>query len=320
MAPPPRQAIIADRRSRRCGRRALLQPRLRRTVTPLLIAGPTASGKSALALAAAERDRGMVINADALQVYAGLRILTARPSPEDEARAPHRLYGHVAPGERYSVGSWLADVAGALAEAEAAGLRPIIVGGTGLYFRALTQGLAPVPPVPPEIRERWKARAEGVATGDLHRLLAGRSASEAARLRPTDRARILRALEVLDATGRPLPEWQALAARPLIDPAAAERIVIAPDRAELHRRIAQRFQGMIDAGALNEARAIAALGLDPALPAMKALGLRPLLRHLAGALSLDEAIARGIAETRQYAKRQETWFRHQMADWPRRSA
>lgn len=284
-------------------------------MTPVLIAGPTAAGKSTLALRLAAESGGVIVNADALQVYAELRILTARPSPQDEARIPHRLYGHVPAADGYSVGRWLTDVAAVLAEAREAGHRVILVGGTGLYFRALTGGLAPVPPVPAELSRAWRERAKGLATAELLRLLAGRSASEAARVRPTDRARILRALEVIEATGRTLPEWQKDTTRPLIDPAAAERTVIVPDRGELHRRIRARFRAMLDAGALDEARAVA--GLDPDLPAMKALGLRPLLAQLDGQLSPEAAIATAEAETRQYARRQETWFRGQMADWPR---
>jgi tRNA dimethylallyltransferase len=231
---------------------------------------------------------------------------------------PHRLYGHVPASERYSVGAWLADISAVLADARAGQRRPIIVGGTGLYFRALTKGLAPVPAIPAEIREGWRDRAEAVSVLDLHRLLRERSTSEAERVRPSDRTRILRALEVLDATGRTLPDWQSANAAPLLPPDTADRIVLTLDRGELRRRIDRRLLAMIEAGALDEARHLAMLGLDPALPVMKAAGLRPLLDHLAGRPGL-EVITAAETETRQYAKRQETWFRNQMPDWPRRS-
>ncbi|MGV8838683.1 MAG: tRNA (adenosine(37)-N6)-dimethylallyltransferase MiaA [Bauldia sp.] len=285
---------------------------------PLLIAGPTASGKSGLARRHAAETPSMIVNADSMQVHDGLRILTARPSVAEEAAFPHRLFGHVAAPERYSVGRWLDDVAAVLAEARAAELRPIVVGGTGLYFRALLEGIAPVPPIPADIRARWEARAEVEDAAALHRLLAERSPAEAARVRPSDRTRIVRALEVIDATGRTLPEWQAeRALPPLLIADSVDRIVIDPPRAELHRRIDERFAAMVNEGGLDEARVLAEAGLDPALPAMKAIGVRPLLAFLDGRIGRNEAIVRGQAETRQYAKRQVTWLRHQMADWPR---
>lgn len=283
---------------------------------PLLIAGPTASGKSALARLRAAEMPSVIINADSMQVYSGLRVLTARPSAQEEAEAPHRLFGHVPPTVRYSVGRWLEDVAEVLAEARLAGLRPIVVGGTGLYLRALLEGIAPVPPIPAEIRTRWESHAEDPAV--LHRLLADRSPAEAARVRPSDRTRVLRALEVIEATGRTLPEWQAEnAPPPLLAAGEVDRIAIDPPRADLHRRIDERFVRMIAEGAVEEARSLASAGLDPALPAMKAIGVRPLIDFLEGRIGRDVAIARGQAETRQYAKRQVTWMRHQMADWPK---
>ena len=288
------------------------------TLRPVLIAGPTASGKSALALRLAAERPSIIVNADALQVYRELRIITARPTPADEARAPHRLYGHVPAAERYSVGAWLADVAAVLADARARQRRPIIVGGTGLYFRALTQGLAPVPAIPAAIREGWRERAEALSVPELHRLLRERSTSEAERVKPSDRTRILRALEVLDATGRTLPDWQSANAEPLLRPETTDRIVLTVDRDELRRRIDRRLLAMIEAGALEEAHQLAALGLQPASTVMKAAGLRPLLDHLAGRPGLV-AIAAAQTETRQYAKRQETWFRNQMPDWERRA-
>lgn len=275
----------------------------------LLIAGPTASGKSALALEKAAGLGGVVINADALQVYAPLRILSARPSPEEEARVPHRLYGHVGAAQPYSVASWLADARREMGHAWAQGLLPIVTGGTGLYFRALERGLAPVPEIPEQVRNRWRS-----FEGDLHAELAARDPAMAARLLPTDRQRLSRALEVVDATGRSLRDWQrdGQDQAPLAG-VAVERIFIDVPREDLHARAAARFDAMMAAGALEEARAMA--GLDPMLPAMKAIGLPELLAHLRGEMSLDEAVTRAKAATRQYIKRQLTWWRGQMAHW-----
>jgi tRNA dimethylallyltransferase len=290
------------------------------TPTTVLIAGPTASGKSRLALELAARHGGIVINADSMQVYAELRVLTARPSPADEAAVPHRLYGHVPAGERYSVGRWLDDMAGVLAEASREGRLPIVVGGTGLYFKALTEGLAAVPAIPAEVRAAVRAASEGVETQYLHARLAAVDPEDAAAIRPGDRARILRALDVITATGRPLAEWQRVAAvPPLVDPADAQRVLLDPDRAELYRRIGERSGRMLEEGALEEVAALAALGLDPELPAMKAIGVRELMALQAGVLSREEALTAIAAETRRYAKRQMTWFRNKMADWPRLS-
>lgn len=286
-------------------------------VEPILIAGPTASGKSRLAFEFARRIGGTIINADAMQVYAELSILTARPSASEMAVVPHRLYGHVPAAERYSVGLWLRDVAAALADTKHRGATPIIVGGSGLYLKALTEGLAAVPEVPATIRTAWRERAATHTTAALHALLAERSDSEAARIGASDRSRILRALEVLDATGRTLPEWQAEASdTALVDPERAMRIIVSKPRAELYAQINDRFLAMLEAGALDEAAAIAGLGLDEDLPAMKSIGLSALLAHLRGDLSLDDAIIRAQTDTRNYAKRQMTWFRNQMPDWP----
>jgi tRNA dimethylallyltransferase len=282
---------------------------------PILIAGPTASGKSALALQLAERHGGIVINADSMQVYAELRILTARPGPEDTRRVPHRLYGHVAASEPYSVARWLADVAAALAEAAAVGARPIIVGGTGLYFKALTEGLSPVPAISPEVRRRWRDAAAEAPPGALHAELAARDAIMAERLEPGDSQRIVRALEVLEETGRSLADWQAVPGRPLVDSADATRILINLPRAELHQRSDQRFDLMLSSGALDEVKALLALALPADAPAMRALGVAPLAAHLRGVLPREEAGARAKAETRQYIKRQQTWARRHMADW-----
>jgi tRNA dimethylallyltransferase len=281
----------------------------------VLIAGPTASGKSRFALEIAQRTGGIIVNADSMQVYADLRVLTARPSVADEATVPHRLYGHVSARERYSVGRWLDDVAAVLAEARRQSADVIVTGGTGLYFKALTEGLATIPPVPAEVRNRVLAESAGETADILHRRLAAVDPEDANRIRPSDRARILRALEVFEATGRSLAAWQERPVKPLIDAAEAERFLVAVDRKVLHERISTRISHMIADGALAEARSIAELHLDSDLPAMKAIGVGEQIDHLAGRLSLDEALAAMRTETRRYAKRQMTWFRHQMPDW-----
>jgi tRNA dimethylallyltransferase len=250
-----------------------------------------------------------------MQVYGDLRVLTARPTAAEEARVPHRLYGHVDAGVDYSVGRWLADAAVALAEAEQTGRVPILVGGTGLYFKALTRGLSAMPSVPREVRTRIRDEAGGVPTPALHQLLAGIDPLTAGRLRPSDRQRILRALELFAATGRPLIDWQAQPGVPLVRTGDTVRIFLAVERAELHRRIDARFDAMLVAGALEEARALLARNLDPALPVMKAHGMPWLARHVRGEISLEDAAERGKADTRRYAKRQETWFRHQLPEW-----
>jgi tRNA dimethylallyltransferase len=279
----------------------------------ILIAGPTASGKSALALELAERLGGVIVNADSMQVYRELRVLTARPTPDEEARAPHRLYGFVSARERFSVGRWLRAVE---AELEAARKRrqvAIVVGGTGLYFKALTEGLAAVPDVPAEAMENWRAEAERVGAEVLHAVLAARDPRIAARIAPGDSQRIVRALGVLDSTGRSLLDFHGKAAAPpLVDPAAYEAVFLDPDRAWLHARIDARFAAMLDEGGLEEARALMEMGLDPSLPAMRAHGVAHLIAHLQGRTDLDAAAARASGDTRRYAKRQKTWFRHQM--------
>jgi tRNA dimethylallyltransferase len=281
----------------------------------ILIAGPTASGKSALALTLAERLGGVIINADSMQVYRDLRIITARPTAEDEARVPHRLYGHVDAAENYSVGRWCQDARAALAEAERAGRVPILVGGTGLYFKALTQGLSAVPPTPPEIRAAVRARCDAEGAVSLHSELFRRDPAMAAKLKPGDRMRIARALEVLEATGRSLADWHRDGMPAILDPDAALKIFLVPERAELYRRIDARFDAMLAAGALDEVRALVARNLDPMLPAMKAHGVPWLRRHLAGEIGLAEAAVGGKLDTRRYTKRQLTWFRHQMPGW-----
>jgi len=282
----------------------------------VLIAGPTASGKSALALALAERIDGVIVNADSMQVYGDLRIITARPRPAEEARVPHRLYGHVDAAVNYSVGQYLADARAALDEVRRSGRAAIFVGGTGLYFKALTAGLAAVPPIPPDVRDSVRARLAEHGAPALHAELARLDPPAAARLSPNDRTRVARALEVVEATGRPLADWQSVGLPALVG-ADAPRVFIAPDRAALYARIDARFAAMLAAGALEEVKVLAARRLDPLLPAMKAHGVPWLIRHLAGEITLDEAADHARLDTRHYAKRQFTWFRHQLGDWPR---
>src|SRR5262252_8428758 len=287
------------------------------TARVVLIAGPTASGKSPLALALAERIGGIVINADSMQVYGDLKVITARPTDAEAARVTHRLYGHVDAAVNYSVGQYVIDAGAALAEARRAGKVPIFVGGTGLYFKALTAGLAAVPPIPADTRASVRARLAQQGAPALHAELARRDPVTAARLNPNDRTRTARALEVVEATGRSLTDWQAKGLPPLIDTARAVRLFLAPDRAALYARIDARFAAMLAAGALDEVRQLAARKLDPLLPAMKAHGVPWLIRHLAGEITLDAAAHKARLDTRHYAKRQFTWFRHQLGDWPR---
>lgn len=288
-----------------------------RDTVAVLIAGPTASGKSALALALAERVGGVVVNTDSMQVYRDLRIITARPTAAETARVPHLLYGHVDAAENYSVGSFLRDAAGALAQARAQGRIPIFTGGSGLYFKALTAGLAAIPPIPPEIRAAVRSRLEACGPAALHAALSRRDPVAAARLCPADRTRITRALEVVEATGRSITDWRKEGLPPPLDAERTAKIFLAPDRAALYQRIDARFDAMLSAGALDEVRALAARRLDPLLPAMKAHGVPWLIRHLAGEIRLAAAAAEAKTDTRHYAKRQFTWFRHQLADWPR---
>jgi tRNA dimethylallyltransferase len=281
----------------------------------ILIAGPTASGKSALALALAEKLNGIVVNADSMQVYRDLRIITARPTQADALRAPHRLYGHVDAAENYSVGRWRTEVAATLAATEQYARAAILVGGTGLYFNALTRGLAAVPPISPEVRNLVRTRLADEGVGALHAELKQRDPIAAARLMPGDRARITRALEVVLATGRSLLDWHEDTTSTSLDPARAAKVFLTPDRDELFRRIDARFDAMLAAGAIEEVRALAAHNLDPQLPAMKAHGVPWLIRHLRGEITLDEAAEGAKRDTRQYTKRQATWFRNQLPDF-----
>ena len=276
----------------------------------IVIAGPTASGKSAAALHLAAALNGAIINADAMQLYRDLNILTARPSDTALARTPHYLYGILAADEPCSAGRYGALALDAIAATARAGQVPILVGGSGLYLRALMHGLAPIPSVPASVRERARALYDRVGEAAFRDALAARDPDSAARIKPGDRQRLMRAWEVVEATGRPLPAWHTLPAQQ-----AAARfvtIVFLPERDALYEACDIRFDRMMARGGLDEARAIASRRLDPALPIMKAVGLRPLLRHLAGEISLVEAGDAAKRETRHYAKRQVTWFRHQL--------
>ena len=281
----------------------------------VLIAGPTASGKSALALELAHRTGGVVINADSMQVYRDLRVLTARPTLGEETRVPHRLYGHVDAAVNFSAGSWVADVAKLLAEVRAQNRLPILAGGSGLYFKALTRGLSAVPPIPADIREAVRARLERDGVEALHAELARRDPASAERLKPRDRSRIARALEVVEATSRSLTDWHRDGLPPLLPPDTFRAVFLAPDREQLYARIDARFEAMLQTGALEEVAALASRKLDPLLPAMKAHGVPALIRHLQDELSLAEASEIGRADTRHYAKRQFTWFRHQLPEF-----
>ena len=278
----------------------------------ILIAGPTASGKSALALKVAAWIGGAVVNADSMQIYRDLRIITARPTPEEEAQLPHRLFGHVDAGVNYSVGRWLADLGDALAQCDKQGMIPVVTGGTGMYFRAALYGLSDIPAVPDDVRARVRAASAGKTPPALHAELAALDPETAARLRPSDPQRILRALEVFAATGRPLACFQGPRVAPLLDPGDCRGFFLAPDRATLYARIDQRFEAMMERGALAEVVALRDRGLDPTLPAMRAHGVPHLIAMLDGRMSRAGAISRGQSDTRRYAKRQFTFARHQL--------
>lgn len=285
---------------------------------PLLIAGPTASGKTALALRLAEAIGGEIVGADALQLYRDLRALSARPPPEEAARVPHHLFGMADAAEAWSVGRWLAAAEPVLADIAGRGRTAIVVGGTGLYFRALTQGLVQLPAVPAEVRREAQDRFDRIGEAAFRTELRAIDPASETRIAPGDRQRLTRALEVHAATGRSLSDWQAASTPPIARDYRA--VVLEPPRAALYARCDARFQMMLDAGALEEVRALLGRGLDPALPAMKAVGVRELGAHLRGEIGLAEAVALAQQQTRRYAKRQLTWFRHQTPDWPRITA
>ena len=281
-----------------------------------LIAGPTASGKSQRALQLAETTGGTIVNADAIQLYRDLRILSARPSAEDEARAPHRLYGVADGAQAWSVGRWVRAAASVLAELAAERKPAIVTGGTGLYFQALISGLAEIPDVPPEVRLAATARFDAAGEAAFRARLSTADPEAEARIAPGDRQRLVRAMEVFEATGRPLSVWRRQT-RPQLEPGTWRAEVIEPPRERLYARCDQRFAAMVETGAVEEAETLAARGLAPELPVMKAVGLRELLAWRRGEIGREEAVALGQQETRRYAKRQLTWFRNQTPDWPR---
>ncbi|HEY4585408.1 MAG TPA: tRNA (adenosine(37)-N6)-dimethylallyltransferase MiaA [Brevundimonas sp.] len=281
-----------------------------------LIAGPTASGKSRLAMQRARATGAVIINADSQQLYADLRVLSARPSAEDEAAVSHRLYGVADAADAWSVGRWSRAVMDLLAELAAEGRPALLVGGTGLYFNALTKGLADIPPVPAEIRDAVQAEFDAEGEAVFRRRLAEVDPAAEAAIFPADRQRLVRALSVHRASGRALSDWKA-DTRPLLAPASYDALVVEPERERLYASCDARVDVMMAQGALDEVRALVARDLPPELPAMKAVGVRELADHLAGDLSLDDAVAAVKQSTRNYAKRQLTWFRNQQRDWPR---
>ncbi|MFP1633493.1 tRNA (adenosine(37)-N6)-dimethylallyltransferase MiaA [Zhengella sp. ZM62] len=291
-------------------------PETRRAVeNAILIAGPTASGKTAMAVDMARELDALIVNTDSMQVYDILNILTARPNEAELAVAPHVLFGHVNPKRAYSTGDWLRDVAEVLDTMDAR-RRVIFVGGTGLYFRALLGGLSVMPEVPPEMRAFYRSLLSEKGPEAMHALLGKRDPETANLLHPRDGQRIVRALEVLEASGRPIGDWQARPSMPFVDPASAQKYILQPPREVLRQRIAIRLQAMVANGALEEVETLLSLGLDPSLPAMKAIGVPEFAAMLRGEQSFDEAMSAAITASRQYAKRQSTWFRNQMGpDW-----
>lgn len=288
------------------------------TVNAILITGPTASGKSALAVELARRHGGAVVNADSMQVYDTLRVLTARPSEEEMQGVPHHLYGHVPAGAAYSTGAWLRDVSALLPKLRAAGQLPIFVGGTGLYFKALTGGLSDMPEIPGALREELRTRLAEEGPDGLHAELAEADPAMAASLNRQDGQRIVRALEVVKATGRSIADFQGRSGPVVIDAAEARKIVVLPERVVLHARINGRFEKMLREGAEDEVRALLALKMPTEAPVMKAIGVSQVAAMLKGEMTRDEVIEKGAAATRQYAKRQMTWFRNQMDEsWER---
>jgi tRNA dimethylallyltransferase len=287
----------------------------RKDVQAVLLAGPTASGKSARAIELARDLDGVVINADSMAVYQDLPILSARPTREETGDIPHLLFGHIGAERNYSVGKWLADARRALDEAGRMGRLPIFVGGTGMYFKALLQGLSNIPAVPEEVRARVRAEADGATPAELHAKLSARDPETASKLRPTDPQRILRALEIFEAAGAPLSSFQGSREPPLLDSARCDCLFLAPERAALNARIDARFDKMIAAGAIEEVRVLMARNLDPALPAMRAVGVPGLSAFLRGECSLEAAVEKSKRDSRQYAKRQFTFARTQLPEF-----
>ncbi|MGH1349278.1 MAG: tRNA (adenosine(37)-N6)-dimethylallyltransferase MiaA [Methyloligellaceae bacterium] len=284
-------------------------------IDAILIAGPTASGKSAFAIEQAQKNNGIIVNSDSMQVYKELRVLTARPSIEDEAVVPHCMYGNVSGATAYSVGQWYEDVKLVLEDCRQSGTVPVFTGGTGMYFSALLGGLSPVPPVPDDIREYWRKQALEVGAPVLHKMLQERDPLMAGQLRPSDPQRLARALEVFDATGISLCEWQKKPGVPLIDEAKVEKYVISPERDMLYDRCNRRFDIMIEQGALKEVEELSARNFHPDLPIMRALGVKPIQDYLSGKMSLEEVAEISKRDTRRYAKRQLTWLRGNMIAW-----
>ena len=280
----------------------------------VLIAGPTATGKSGLAIDLAEKWNGTIINADSMQVYPVLRVITARPGDEDLARVPHLLYGHASLDRAYSVAQWVSDAKKALDDVQAAGRTPIFVGGTGLYFKALTQGLANIPEVPFEIRNQWRQKLEEAGVASIYKELQKIDPIAANILKSNDKQRILRALEVKDATGRSIVEYQSTNSPPILDFSLVEKVLIVPNRADLHTRIEKRFDAMVLNGAIEEVRALRKHNVSSDHPVKKAIGVPQLTNYLQKVVTLDEARDRCKIATRQYAKRQSTWFRNQLDD------
>ena len=289
-------------------------------IDAILITGPTASGKSALAVELARSHNGVVVNADSMQIYDTLRILTARPSEADMEGIPHHLYGHIPAAQAYSTGVWLRE-AGALVERlRGEGRMPVFVGGTGLYFKALTGGLSDMPEIPSDIRNRLRGRLLAEGAEVLHRELAERDRAVAETLNPQDGQRIVRALEVIEATGRSIAAFQGKTGPMVVDPDRARKIVVLPDRTVLHERINGRFEKMLAIGAEEEVQALLALDLPPEMPVMKAIGVAQIAAMLKGEMTRADVLEAGAAATRQYAKRQMTWFRNQMDEsWERLS-
>ncbi len=283
-----------------------------------LLAGPTASGKSRLALEMAERTGAVIVNADSQQLYADLRVLSARPSAAEEARTEHRLYGAADAADAWSVGRWTREVMPVLAELAAAGRPILLVGGTGLYFTSLTRGLANIPNVPNEVRDAAGADYDAQGEAAFRRALAGVDPAAEARIEAGDRQRLTRAWAVARHTGRALSDWTA-DTTPLLEAGSWTGLVVEPDRQSLYANCDRRVTQMVEAGALDEVRALIARGLDPALPAMKAVGVCEFAAHLAGETSLNAAVEATRQATRNYAKRQMTWFRNQTPGWERRS-
>lgn len=283
----------------------------------LLIHGPTASGKTELAIAIAKALDGEIVNADSMQVYRDLRLLTARPSEEESGQVPHHLFGHVDAADRYSTGRWLADARSTLADIQRRGKVAIFVGGTGLYFLALIQGLSEIPPVPEDIRAEARNLAQSLGAEGLHERLKTIDPATASRLAANDRQRVLRAYEVWLATGRALSEIHAEPRSVLLDDGEWIGIALTPPRPRLYARIDRRFESMMMRGAMDEARQLLSRGLDPELPAMKAHGMPWLARFLRGEISPEEAADNAKRDTRRYAKRQFTWIGRQFPFWPR---